>query len=124
MWKLRSDKGFVEFIKRAKLSSVLPIVILGVLLLLLSSAFGSDDGEKEKSKTGEDRLYEICSMVEGVGECRVMITYENEEVYAVAVLCEGAGSVEVRERIVELVSSLYGIGSHRIAVLELSESKV
>ena len=62
--------------------------------------------------------------MEGVGECRVMMTYypdSNEErVYAVLVLCEGAESPDVRERITSLCCSLYGIGSHRVEIQKLN----
>ena len=42
---------------------------------------------------------------------------ESGEVYAVAVLCDGADSVKVRERIVDFMRSLYGIGANRVSVL-------
>lgn len=98
---------------------ILPLLVLGVLLLLLPSSFSSGESETHAEQTGEERLAEMCAAVDGVGECKVMVTYEGDRVYAVAVLCEGAESVAVRERIVELVGSLYGIGSNRIAVIEL-----
>ncbi|MBO7197060.1 MAG: hypothetical protein J6V80_07065, partial [Clostridia bacterium] len=67
---------------------------------------------------------QMCSLIEGVGECRVMITYDpdsrEERVYAVLVLCEGADSASVRERITSSLSSVYGIGSHRIEIQKLN----
>ena len=64
----------------------------------------------------------MCSLIEGVGDCRVMITYrpEAEEVYAVLVICEGGESVSVREKITSIFCSLYGIGSHRVEIQRLS----
>lgn len=71
----------------------------------------------------EARLADMCSEIDGVGECRVMITYseDGESVYAVAVLCDGGDSVAVRERITELMVSLFGIGSNRISVLKIKK---
>ena len=119
MWKLKSDSGFWDFIKARGVSKKLVVfLVLGVILLLLGS-LGSSGGD-EVEATGEDELSEICSSLVGVGECRVMVTYtEGGEVYAVAVLCEGAESDLVRARIYELVGSLYGIGTNRIAVLKM-----
>lgn len=72
--------------------------------------------------TLEERTEQLCSAVEGVGECDVMITYgEGGEVYAVAVLCDGAERASVRRSITELASSLFGIGTNRISVLKKSK---
>jgi len=124
MRKLKSDRSFTDFIRGGKLSALLPLLIIGVLLLLIPSLYNGGGSGESGAPTGEERLYEMCSLVEGVGECKVMITYSEggDEVYAVAVLCEGAESAAVRARLVELIGSLYGIGSNRIAVLELGEN--
>ena len=115
---MKSDKSFWDFFKSERMRTLLPLIVLGCALLILPSFFKKGE-EVISEPDGEARLYEMCSMVEGVGECRVMVTYEGESVYAVAVLCDGAGSVAVRERLVELICSLYGIGANRVAVLEL-----
>ena len=70
----------------------------------------------------ETKVSQMCSSTDGVGNSRVMITYkEDGEVYAVAVLCEGADSIAVREKITGLVCSLFGIGAHRVSILKISE---
>ena len=64
-------------------------------------------------------------MIDGVGECRVMMTYRDREgedsVYAVTILCDGAGSVNVRRDLTEMVCSLYGIGRNRVEIFLLNE---
>jgi len=93
---------------------------LGLLLILLS---GFATEEKADASSEEERVAEMCSLIDGVGECRVMMTYKNGrdegEVYAVLVLCEGGESVFVREKITSLFCSLYGIGSHRVEIQTL-----
>ena len=96
------------------------MLILGVLLMLIGSS-GLFKGESEKPKGEEEILSEMCSSISGVGECRVMISYEGEEICAVAVVCEGGDIIDVRSRVCRLVSSLYGIGYNRISVMKLSE---
>ncbi len=97
------------------------IVLLGVILILLGSR-GAQDTEPQDTLGLEESLAEMCSATEGVGKCRVMITYtDGGEVYAVAVVCEGADSSEVRARVVKLVGSLFGIGANRISVLKINE---
>lgn len=120
MRKLNSGSRFFEFIRSQKSSLVMAaLVICGAALLLIGVPEAKDSGVT--AQTLEERVASLCSSVEGVGECEVMITYsEGEEVYAVAVLCDGAESAFVRSKITALASSLFGIGSHRITVLKLS----
>ena len=114
---MKSDKSFREFFRSSSSFSVLITVLLIGILLIVVSTFGN--GSVEKSE--EDILSEICASVEGAGRCRAVITYTEgkDEIFAVAVLCEGADSVFVRERLDKLITSLYGIGSNRIAILKI-----
>ena len=124
MLKLKSDKSFVEFLKaNGNLLRVGVILALGVALIIIGSLAGADKNDPETTYGLEDRLAEMCSEIEGVGECRVMITYseDGERVYAVAVLCDGGDSVAVREKVTELIGSLFGIGSNRISVLKIKK---
>ena len=95
---------------------------LGILLILIGS---KKPDAIQKSSTDEIGIAELCSMTDGAGECRVHITYrENdgeESVYAVAIICEGADSVKVRERLTSLVCSLYGIGANRVEILKMKK---
>ena len=92
---------------------LLPILALSLLLL------GGTGQKTEAPKDLEERTAELCSQVSGVGECRVMITYRDDEVFAVAVLCDGADNIEVKHNLTSLISSLYGIGAHRVEILSL-----
>lgn len=111
---MRSDKSFREFLKSAPtLGAVIIALGLGLLLVFISPSVGVEQSEEEE-------LTEICASLEGVGRCRAVINYtESGEVFSVAVLCDGAENLIVKERIVQLVSSLYGIGANRIAVLKI-----
>jgi len=118
--KLKSDNGFKEFILSSR--RILPILLLlgiGILLVFM----GQGEVAKKTETVGEEaRLAEMCSAAVGVGDCRVMISYgEDGEVYAVAVLCDGADSIEVERDVKRLVGSLYGIGDNRITVLRLEK---
>ncbi len=122
VWKLKSDSGFFEFLRQRGVSKKLVLLlVLGIVLLLVGSGSEKSSEKAEQTKDAESELVAMCSSLSGVGECRVMMSYgEDGAVYAVAVLCEGAESDAVKERIYELVGSLYGIGTNRIAVLKIS----
>lgn len=113
--KLPFDKSFFEFLKTKRASPMLLLPILALSLLLL----GGTGQKTEAPKDLEEKTAELCSQVSGVGECRVMITYRDDEVFAVAVLCDGADNIEVKHNLTSLISSLYGIGAHRVEILSL-----
>ena len=121
--KSKSDSSFLSFIKadgRNKLG-IWAILLVGALLILIGVSTPSTKDDELNSDTAQ-ALAEICSQVEGVGECRVMLTYGDDgEVTAALVLCEGADLPAVKARVVSMVSTLFGIGTHRIEVVKISK---
>ena len=98
------------------------LLICGAALMLFGSSGFDSDTKVDGALTLEEQTERICSAIDGVGDCTVMITYgEDEEVYAVAVLCDGAESLKVKSAVTELASSLFGIGVNRISVLKKSK---
>ena len=119
---MKKEKSFSEYLSSLPLYAKLGVAAAAVSLILLMGPLSEGSGGESDPPTGEESLAELCSSVAGVGRCRVMIVRDSEEeVSAVAVLCEGAESVSVREEILELISSLYGIGTNRITVLKISD---
>ena len=118
---MKSDKSFLDFIRSSdKAPRLALLVVVGVFLKLIGSV-----NIKTNTRGEERRVEEMCSMIEGVGDCRVMMTYRDTDgeaqVYAVTILCEGAESVCVREDLTEMVCSLYGIGHNRVEIFLLNE---
>jgi hypothetical protein len=123
MWKLKSAGEIPEFLsKNGRAVWLVGLMLLGLVFIFIGNNPSSDSPVMAQSE--EARVSEMCAMMEGVGECRVMMTYqpESDEVYAVLVLCEGAESVAVREKITSLFTSLYGIGAHRVEIEKLNKN--
>ncbi len=122
---MRSDKSFKEFISSgAPLARILPVILLGAALIIIGAVFSGGEEERGEERTASEDIAELCSEIEGVGECRVSVAYNEEgSVYGVAVLCDGADNPEVKRRLVDLFSSLYGIGANRITVLKIEDKK-
>lgn len=122
MWKLKSVGEIREFLfGEGNRIWLVGLMLLGLILILIGN---EQTGEKiAVTQTEEMRATEMCAMMDGVGDCRVMMTYrpDSDEVYAVLVLCDGAESAAVRERITSLFTSLYGIGSHRVEIEKLNK---
>ena len=120
---MKSDGGFVDFLKtRSGLLKVGAVLLLGLLLLIFGGAERGSTDSQPSEQALEERLAVACSLLDSAGECEVMITYgEDGEVLGVLVLCEGADNVEVRSDIKSLCATLFGIGSNRVSVLKIRE---
>ncbi len=101
---------------------VLLLAVVGILLLLVGGALSRGVGTTVDKGVVEDdparKIEELCEGIEGVGECRVALSYaaDGRTVTSVAVVCEGGDSITVRHRLTEMLSSFYGIGYHRVSV--------
>lgn len=119
---LKSNKSFLDFLRSQRgLWRVGVVLVLGLVLLLLSGILRGCSPDTVPTEAGlEEKTAEACSSIESVGRCRVMITYGEEgDVFAVAVLCEGAENDSVRADVVRLCTSLFGIGANRVSVLKI-----
>ena len=110
-------RGFISSLSEGgRLFVLLPLLLLGVALIFFSR------GIETKEASLSDELISLCSEIEGVGECRAMLTTDDDgNVVSAAILCEGADSVKVRAELTEMVAELFGIGNNRITVLKLSK---
>ena len=117
-------------------------VAVGLLLVFSSSLAEEPEttSEEDLSEYGralEADVADMCSRIAGVGEARVMITFERGEertykgsqiietkpprVLGVSVLCEGGGGDRVRAEVTEMLCALFDIGANRVSVLPLKK---
>ena len=121
---------------------VLIFLVLSVLFLSLSAGKSqqqdtlahSDEAEALSAwrASEEEKLALLICRLEGVDACYVSVNFSSGEesvreggvtvsfspaqVSAVVVVYEGRDSLILKERIVDMVSTLYGIGYHRVSV--------
>lgn len=118
---LISGNAFLRHLKnKRELVWVLLLLVLAVTLIVVGSVGRS---ETEEDDSYEARVADICNSIDGVGRCRVMIyygepssRYSDKKVEGIVVVCDGAGSVDVRRRLTEALSSFFGIGSNRVII--------
>ena len=124
------------------LAPALFFLVVAVLLLTLSNCEGKEEKTLSHSTEAEAlvawrleeevRLAEMICHLEGVEHCYVSLHFESGEesireggvtvsfsparVSSVVVLYEGAVSLPLKGIIVDMVTTLYGIGSNRVSV--------
>ena len=87
------------------------ILVLGVMLMLLPTG-----SAKSEEAEGNERIQQMLSSVEGVGEAQVIISDNG-----VVVVCRGAENAAVRLDIIRAISAYTGFGSDRITILKLAD---
>ena len=87
------------------------ILALGIVLMLLPTGAGKSDAAE-----GDERIQQMLSSVEGVGEAQVIISDTG-----VVVVCRGAENAAVKLDIIRAISSYTGFGSDRITILKLAD---
>lgn len=124
--------GYVtDFIKKNFLLIAVGIASV-VLLLFLSETFGGTDEKNgiSNSDSLESRVEEFLSSLCGVGECNVMIFFENEKtssfssvetekISGIAVICAGGGDSTVKSTITDVLTRLFGLSGSRISINEI-----
>lgn len=102
------------------------LLLVGILLVVI--AIPTKSGSEEKSVVDsknwstsetEQRLENILSQMQGIGEVHVMITYKQEnEVEGVVVVAEGGEQGVTVQKITEVVRALFNVDSHKIKVID------
>lgn len=106
-----------------------PLLLFLILLIALSSLFGSHSDETATGLTEEERLAALCNAVDGVADAQVMITYEavyassilgksneGQKICGIAVVCRGGSDPVVQLALHNMLESLYALPSTRISV--------
>ena len=102
------------------------LLLVGILLVVIAIPTKSETEEKSvvdsknwSTSEMEQRLENILSQMQGIGEVHVMITYKQEnEVEGVVVVAEGGEQGVTVQKITEVVRALFDVDSHKIKVID------
>ncbi len=102
------------------------LLLVGILLVVI--AIPTKSGTEEKSvgdlkewstSETEQRLENILSQMQGIGEVHAMITYKQDnQVEGVVVVAEGGEQGVIVQKITEVVRALFDVDSHKIKVID------
>ncbi len=102
------------------------LLILGVLLVIIAMPTTGTKSESEEKYALEEemRLKNILEKMEGVGNTKIMITYQDSRtVEGVVVIADGAGNAAIAKNITDVVQALFDVDSHRIKVIKGNQMK-
>ncbi len=143
-------KDWKEMIQKVGPLRIGIMILCGILLLLLTCGdtfFGegtqpqtaqnvSEEMITDSKENLEKELEELLSYVEGIGTVRVMLTMKSEQenlsfskqeesgrVEGVVVVCSGAKDSYVQREIIEAISALFQLDSHKIKIMKSKEAK-
>ena len=138
---MKKTTDVINFLRRDKKRlAALIAVLVGVVLILFSfsgvnDSSDSDDTLEEYKKELEHELTELCSDIDGVGKCKIYVSFAEGEkteykgsnvivrippkVQGVTVICEGGDSIRVKQELSECITALFDIGANRICVLKM-----
>ena len=102
------------------------LLLVGILLVVIAIPTKSETEEKSvvdsknwSTSETEQRLENILSQMQGIGEVHVMITYKQEnEVEGVVVVAGGGEQGVTVQKITEVVRALFDVDSHKIKVID------
>ena len=102
------------------------LLLVGILLVVI--AIPTKSGTEEKgvvdskewsTSETEQRLENILSQMQGIGEVHAMITYKQDnQVEGVVVVAEGGEQGVIVQKITEVVRALFDVDSHKIKVID------
>lgn len=102
------------------------LLLVGILLVVI--AIPTKSGTEEKgvvdskewsTSETEQRLENILSQMQGIGEVHAMITYKQDnQVEGVVVVAEGGEQGVTVQKITEVVRALFDVDSHKIKVID------
>lgn len=102
------------------------LLLVGILLVVIAIPTKSETEEKSvvdsknwSTSETEQRLENILSQMQGIGEVHAMITYrQDNQVEGVVVVAEGGEQGVIVQKITEVVRALFDVDSHKIKVID------
>ncbi len=92
------------------------ILIIGILAIIASVIFTLTDKSKDTIEYSQSDIESLISNIDGISEAKVIVYKSGENIEGIAVIYSGDSSARTKNKIYELISSLYGITYSRIFV--------
>lgn len=122
----------LNFIKDKNNLMIICVIVIGVMLMTSFSKTDSGREDMTVPNSQEEKLEKILSEIDGAGDVRVMLTYENTyeksntfdgstatdnaTVRGVIVTADGADNVRIKYELTKAVAAVLGVEAHKICI--------
>ena len=119
--KLKSIAEKLKTVRHIELILLAAAICIAILVYLgVSNKDGTEIPvytPQSQSQSEEARLEDLLESITGVGDCTVMVTYgEDGGVEGVVVSAEGAGDMNVKLKIIDVICTLMNVDGGKIKV--------
>ena len=106
-----------DFLK-SKTAKILLLCLLALLLLLAvwKVFFGAQNADEYRATEREQRLCQLLSEVEGIGNAKAMISEEDGVPVSAIIVFEGADSILTRMRVLDITAAALNIDKKNVQV--------
>ncbi|MGN0771699.1 MAG: hypothetical protein ACI4MI_03835 [Christensenellales bacterium] len=119
----------IKSVKHIEIIVAFVIAALAIFIYFISTGYTTQESSAQYSYSGGNELSkqvaQVLSNVEGVGNCNVLITYEDEEqnqIKGVVVVADGGDNVEVKIKIIDAVCALVDVKSDKIKIYKMNKA--
>lgn len=122
----------LNFIKDKNNLMIICVIVIGVMLMTSFSKTDSGREDMTVPNSQEEKLEKILSDIDGAGDVRVMLTYENiyeksnafdvsatpdnATVRGVIVTADGAENMKIKYELTKAVAAVLGVEVHKICI--------
>lgn len=124
-------KIYIQFIKKYY---IILLLVTGLFIIAISGNEKNDRltasfDHSHYAQKLEQKISTIISMMDGAGECEVVVNIDSSSVNektkeqiipavsGVAIICDGGNDINIKNSIINAVSTLLGIGSNKVCVI-------
>lgn len=117
----------LKSVKHLEIIVAFVIALVAIFIYFITTNVGASDTVTVHTSSGGNELSRqvasvLCN-VEGVGDCNVLITYDDEKVVGgVVVVAEGGDDIGVKVKIIDAVCALVDVKAEKIKIYKMNKA--
>lgn len=125
--RLTKIKNKIKNVKHFEIIVAFVIALVGILIYFIASDINTSGTNTKYEYSGGNELSmqvaKVLSNIDGVGNCDVLITYDDDnEICGVVVVADGGDNINVKVRIVDAVCTLVEVDGNKIKIYKMNKN--
>ncbi len=116
----------IKNIKHFEIIVAFVIALVGILIYFIAGNVNDKATAGEFRYSGGNELStqvaKVLSNIDGVGNCDVLITYNDDDICGVVVVADGGDNIQVKVRIVDAVCTLVNVDGNKIKIYKTNNN--